>query len=183
MLRKLRNRQRGFTLIELLIVIAIIGIIAALLIPNFLDALNKAKQKRSMGDIKDTGTAWMSWLTDQYGAAAAAGATQTVTLPSLYSFAKVVTDLQPQYIQEVKEKDAWNNTIHYCRPNTYADVVRQGGRAGVSTLGIISPGRDGTFDIDCSDSVTAGAFDPTDYDQDLVWSDGFFIHYPQKSTS
>ncbi len=47
-MRKLRS-QRGFTLIELLIVVAIIGIIAALLIPNFLDALQKAKQKRTGG--------------------------------------------------------------------------------------------------------------------------------------
>ncbi len=181
MMRKLRNRQRGFTLIELLIVIAIIGIIAALLIPNFLDALNKAKQKRSMGDIKDTGTAWMSWLTDQYGAAAAAGATQQVTLPATYAFSNVVNDLRPQYIQEVKEKDAWNNTIKYRRPANYSDVVRQGGRAGISTLGIVSPGRNGAFET--SATVTAGAFDPTDYDQDLVWSDGFFIRYPQKTNA
>ena len=50
MLTKIRNRQKGFTLIELLIVVAIIGIIAALLIPNFLDALQKAKQKRTVAD-------------------------------------------------------------------------------------------------------------------------------------
>ena len=52
MLMKIRNRQKGFTLIELLIVVAIIGIIAALLIPNFLDALQKAKQKRTVADKK-----------------------------------------------------------------------------------------------------------------------------------
>lgn len=181
MMRRLRNRQRGFTLIELLIVIAIIGIIAALLIPNFLDALNKAKQKRTMGDMKDTGTAWMSWLTDLYGAAAAAGATQTVTLAPNYAYNNVVTDLQPQYIQEVKQSDAWNHPYSYCRPAAITDVTAQGGATGKSTLGLISPGRDGTFDYNCGAQVTAGAFDPTDYDQDLIWSDGFFIRYPQKT--
>ncbi len=66
-----RRGQKGFTLIELLIVVAIIGIIAAILIPNLLDALQKAKQKATVGDIRNIGTAWMSWVTDQMSAAAA----------------------------------------------------------------------------------------------------------------
>src|SRR5204863_10106161 len=56
MLKRLRSRQKGFTLIELLIVVAIIGIIAALLIPNFLDALQKDKQKRTVTDMRNIGT-------------------------------------------------------------------------------------------------------------------------------
>src|SRR5947199_5427459 len=103
MLNRIRNRQKGFTLIELLIVVAIIGIIAALLIPNFLDALQKAKQKRTVADMRNIGTAMFSWLTDQVGAAAAGAAATEVDLGNYTSSdsTTVAGVLVPQYVQSV----------------------------------------------------------------------------------
>src|SRR5688572_1049368 len=106
MLKKLSNRQKGFTLIELLIVIAIIGIIAALLIPNFLDALQKGKQKRTMGDMKDMGTAMFSWVTDQAGAAAAGADVDLGDYESL-SASALASVLVSQYIQDIPSLDGW----------------------------------------------------------------------------
>ena len=58
------RREKGFTLIELLIVVAIIGIIAAIAIPNLLNAIDRSKQKRTMADMRSVGTAVEEYAID-----------------------------------------------------------------------------------------------------------------------
>jgi general secretion pathway protein G len=168
-----RNRQKGFTLIELLIVVAIIGIIAALLIPNFLDALQKAKQKRTVADIRNTGTAMFSWLTDQVGAAAA-GEESTISMTPYTENPQTAEEMRallvPRYMQEVPAMDGWKHEYNYFL-NTTNPLAQQ-------VMAIHSGGRDGDGG-DPAGEYNVSAFDPTDYDQDIIWADGFFVRWPQ----
>src|SRR5258705_1906491 len=54
----------GFTLIELLIVVAIIAILAAIAVPNFLQAQTRAKVSRTLADMRTVGMALEAYRVD-----------------------------------------------------------------------------------------------------------------------
>ena len=94
---KIRD-TKGFTLIELLIVVAIIGIIAAIAIPNLLNAIDRGKQKRTMADMRSIGTAIESYSVDF----------------SHYpqgNLAAVIPVLEPVYIKKCPTTDGWKNAL------------------------------------------------------------------------
>ena len=59
------KRRFGFTLIELLIVVAIIGILAAIAVPNFLNAQTRARISRTYADLKALSTAQEMYFLDK----------------------------------------------------------------------------------------------------------------------
>ena len=96
----LKRDSKGFTLIELLIVVAIIGIIAAIAIPNLLNAIDRGKQKRTMADMRSIGTAVESYAVDVNVYPTAA--TAAVLTPLLVNGA---------YIKTMPATDGWQNAF------------------------------------------------------------------------
>ena len=61
------NKKKGFTLIELMIVVAIIGILAAIAIPKFADLINKSKEGATKGSLSSVRSAIQVYYGDNEG--------------------------------------------------------------------------------------------------------------------
>jgi type II secretion system protein G len=164
----IKKNQKGFTLIELLIVVAIIGILAAIAIPNLLTAMQRAKQKRTMADMRSIATAWEARATDvnRYNAAGAnAGLGSAVTAGNLSGA------LAPTYIKNLPSKDGWGKDYEFGADQAWAN----GTGTAAQQYGILSAGRDGV--ISYAAGGTTGA--TTNFDCDIVYSNGSFVVYPE----
>lgn len=145
---RIRLNKKGFTLIELLIVVAIIGIIAAIAIPNLLNAIQRGKQKRTMADMRAVGTAVEAYAVDN-----------NLYPSSGSSVSSITTYIEPKYIKKVPVLDAWSFPITYVSDN--------------QSYTIGSGGKDGAI------SGLSGIGATTNFNNDIVFSQGQFITYPE----
>jgi type II secretory pathway pseudopilin PulG len=140
--------------------IAFMGMIAALLVPNFLDALQKAKQKRTVADMRELGKVLYSYVSDEE------------SFPPAEDLQELTPYLVPKYVQSVPTTDGWQNPYRYtCRRE-------DSGSEGCDSIRIVSAGRDGVFEPEDALPGEPTTFEPTDYDRDIVWEDGRFLQYP-----
>lgn len=147
----MKTNQQGYTLIELLIVIAIIGILAAMLIPNLLDAWDRSRQRATVAELHYWGLAVSAYHAEKGQFPPEDAGTHMVTT--------VAPLVVPYTISVIRTTDHWNNPLYY-----YTD--------GSSSYTVTSYGKDGAAAFDCTPLAW------NDYRCDIRLVDGIFVASP-----
>lgn len=155
-------KKRGFTVIELLIVVAVMGIVVAIALPNILTALQKSKLKSTMADMKTIGNAVSSYMIDNY--MAPGGGSSTL-------LSQVEPYLIGMHARQIPVKDGWGTPFQYESGNV--------GSRNQDNYSIISFGRDHvSTGVDVAQTeYVVNSMD--DFQNDICFSNGNFTYSPK----
>lgn len=135
-----------------LVLVAVIGILAAIAIPNFMTALQRSRQKRAMADLRAMAQAVEAYNADEH------------RYPDDYDLTRAV---MPKYTKDLPWKDPWEQTYRYqCWP-----------AGACKHYAVGSPGADQKFERYMMQEYTTEKR-TVDFDDDIVLRDGKFLQYP-----
>ncbi|MDM3872568.1 type II secretion system major pseudopilin GspG [Porticoccus sp. W117] len=112
----MRNKQTGFTLIEIMVVVVIIGILGALVVPQFLGRADETKFKAAQSDIRSIGNALDLYRLDNHNYPSTdQGLDALVSRPSGFPEAK---NWNPDGYLKKMPNDPWGNSYQYLSPGS-----------------------------------------------------------------
>jgi len=197
------RKMKGFTLIELLIVVAIIGIIAAIAIPNLLDAIERSRQKRSVSEVKSIANSIQSFSTDYGGYPSttdcvdAGWMTQANWGPDFLDSTGSPA-FCPDYLQAIPTQDGWGIQYNYFASIDSATTPPRLGAHVMTNFSVCSLGAnrdEGPAGLDDNTAVYAdyrawlvanldpdnvpGTINSWCYEADIVWVNSAFQQAPE----
>ncbi len=115
-----RVRQDGFTLIEIMVVVVILGILAAIVVPNIMDAPDKARITKAKQDLRVIESALDLYKLDNFNYPSSQQGLEALVMQP--SGDPPAPNWKPGGYIKSLPKDPWGNPYQYLYPGTHGEI-------------------------------------------------------------